>query len=63
MTARTNRQTLDAVELVKQGVSTKEAAKKCGVHRSTIWRALRREKLSSSNRQMEAGESTASTQQ
>jgi transposase-like protein len=44
MTARTNQQTLDAVELVlKHKVPLVEAARRAGVHRSTLYRALLRE--------------------
>lgn len=51
MTAKTNQQTLDAVELVKKGTPITKAARDSGVHRSSIWRALQREQKKQSDKQ------------
>ena len=44
MTARTLQQTLDAAELVKSGMPVRKASEIYGVHRSSIWRALKKER-------------------
>lgn len=45
MVAQTNKQTLEAAELVKTGkMGVTQAAKEKGVHRTSVWRTLRKEK-------------------
>lgn len=42
MAARVNKQTVDAASHVLKGMAMRDAAKKYGVHRTSIWREIRR---------------------